>query len=413
MAIQIIHVSDIHFGSGESHGRLNPETGLNTRLEDFVSALKKVVDYSIEHDVDVFLFSGDAYKNASPEPIYQKLFARELKRLSEAGIKTILVVGNHDQILRSTQSHSMSVFQSLEVAGMLAVEKPVFEIIDTKGGAFQLIGLPHVTRHNLMSMEKYSGFTGAQLDDVLVHHVSDLLRSYYQELDPSIPTVVTAHMSLDRALAGIEEELLVGYTLTFPSDMFIDKRVDYVAMGHIHKQQVIRSENPAIVYAGSLERVDFGEEKEDKGFIHVHLERQKTTFEFKSIGPRPFITVDVDVTKSDDPTSVIVKRVLNEVVKGCVLRVRYKINQDQVLSVDESVIYHSARECMSVRVQPDVVPEHARGRLPQLTESSVTSPIRALETYLDEVAPERKERLVERAKDVMTQLNAELHKDND
>ena len=262
-------------------------------------------------------------------------------------------------------------------------------------------------------MEKYSGFTAAQLDDVLVHHVSDMLKSYYQELDPAIPTVVTAHMSLDRALAGIEEELLVGYTLTFPSDMFIDKRVDYVAMGHIHKQQVIRNENPAIVYAGSLERVDFGEEKEDKGFIHVRLERQKTTFEFKSIGPRPFVTVDVDVTKSDDPTSVIVKRVLNEIVKGCVLRVRYKINQDQVLNVDESVIYHAARECMSVRVQPDVVPDHARGRLPQLTESSVTSPIRALETYLDEVAPERKDRLVERAKDVMAQLNAELHKDND
>lgn len=413
MAIQIIHVSDIHFGSGESHGRLNPETGLNTRLEDFVAALTKVVDYSIEQNVDVFLFSGDAYKNASPEPIYQKLFALQLKRLSEAEIKTILVVGNHDQILRSTQSHSMSVFQSLQVPGVITIEKPMFEMIDTKNGVFQLIGLPHITRHNLMSMDKYAGFSAAQIDDVLVHHVTDLLRSNYQELDPTIPTVVTAHMSLDRALAGIEEELLIGYTLTFPSDMFIDKRVDYVAMGHIHKQQVIRDAHPAIVYAGSLERVDFGEEKEDKGFIHVNLEREKTTFEFKSIGPRPFITIDVDVTKSADPTAAIVKRVLSEIVKGCVLRVRYKINQDQVLNVDESAIYHAARECMSVRVQPDLVPEHSRGRLPSLTESSVTSPIRALETYLDEVAPDRKERLVDRAKEVMAQLNADLHKDHD
>ena len=39
MAIQIIHVSDIHFGSGESHGRINPDTGLNTRLEDFVKQM--------------------------------------------------------------------------------------------------------------------------------------------------------------------------------------------------------------------------------------------------------------------------------------------------------------------------------------------------------------------------------------
>ena len=62
MTINLIHVSDIHFGSGESHGRLNPETGLNVRFEDFVAALTKVVDYSIEQQCDIFLFSGDAYR---------------------------------------------------------------------------------------------------------------------------------------------------------------------------------------------------------------------------------------------------------------------------------------------------------------------------------------------------------------
>ena len=110
MTINLIHVSDIHFGSGESHGRINPETGLNVRFEDFVAALTKVVDYAIEQKCDIFLFSGDAYRNASPEPIYQKMFAGQLKRLSDAGIKSILVVGNHDQVLRASQSHAMSVF---------------------------------------------------------------------------------------------------------------------------------------------------------------------------------------------------------------------------------------------------------------------------------------------------------------
>ncbi len=110
--LHIIHVSDIHFGSGEVHGPLNPDTGLNVRFEDFVAALDKVVDYAINIEADVFLFSGDAYKTANPEPIYQKMFATRLKRLSDSGIKTILLVGNHDQILRSTNSHAMSVFQA-------------------------------------------------------------------------------------------------------------------------------------------------------------------------------------------------------------------------------------------------------------------------------------------------------------
>src|SRR5271154_250221 len=109
MPIELIHVSDIHFGSGELHGKVNPTTGLNIRFEDFVAALTKVVDYAIEREVDVFLFSGDAYRTPNPEPLYQKYFARELKRLSDAKINTVLVVGNHDQILRSQNSHSMSV----------------------------------------------------------------------------------------------------------------------------------------------------------------------------------------------------------------------------------------------------------------------------------------------------------------
>ena len=134
MPIQLIHVSDIHFGSGESHGRVNPLTGMNVRFEDFVKALAKTVDFAIEKKVDIFLFSGDAYRNASPEPVYQKMFASELKRLSNAGVQTILVVGNHDQILRSTSSHSMSVFQSLEVPGVITIDKPTNRVIDTANG---------------------------------------------------------------------------------------------------------------------------------------------------------------------------------------------------------------------------------------------------------------------------------------
>ncbi len=411
MAIRLIHVSDIHFGSGESHGRINPDTGLNTRFEDFTNALKRTVDYAIDNGADIFLFSGDAYRNASPEPIYQKMFALELKRLSASNIKTVLVVGNHDQILRSSQSHAMSVFQSLEVAGVLTIDKPGLHVIDTKNGALQLIGVPHVTRHNLMTMEKYANLSAQQIDDVLIHHVADLLRSYYEDLDPEIPSVVTAHMSLDRAVAGIEEELLLGYTLTFPADMFVDERVDYVALGHIHKHQIIREEHPAIVYAGSLERVDFGEAKEDKGFVDVALERKTTSYSFKSISPRPFITVDVDTVGKDDPTAAIVNRVTREAVSGCVLRVRYRVEQERLLMVDEGAIYAAAGACMSVKVQPQLVHEHVRGRLPALTETSVASPLTALSTYLDEVAPDRKDRLLDRAKAVMDEIQAELHKE--
>lgn len=401
MPIQLIHVSDIHFGSGESHGRLNPVSGLNVRFEDFVAALARVVNYAIENEIDIFLFSGDAYKNASPEPIYQKYFARELKRLSTAGIKTVLVVGNHDQILRSTSSHAMSVFQSLEVPGLITVDRPGLHTIDTKSGALQLVGLPHITRHQMLTLDKYGGMPAAALDRMLIENVTDVLRGFYDRLNPDLPSVVTAHMAVDTATAGIEQDLLIGYTLTFPAEIFVHPHVDYVALGHIHKHQIVRPANPLVVYSGSLERVDFGEEHEDKGFVHVSIDRHKTFHKFHSIGPRPFVTVDADLTESADPKLTILEKVRKAIVPGCVLRIRYKIMQEQLPDLDEDALRMAAADALSVRFQPEIVPGQNRSRLPQLTETSVASPLAALDTYLSEIAPERKERLLDRARQLV------------
>lgn len=408
MTINLIHVSDIHFGSGESHGRLNPETGLNVRFEDFVQALARVVDYAIDQKADVFLFSGDAYRNASPEPIYQKMFAKELKRLSAANIKSILVVGNHDQILRSTASHAMSVFQSLEVPGVLTIDKPQMLTIDTANGAFQLIGVPHISRHQMMTIDKYRSMTSGAIDKVLIENLHDMLQGFYDDLDPNLPAVTTAHLGVDRAIAGIESELLIGYSLTFPTELFIDKRIDYVALGHIHKHQVIRAKDPAVVYAGSLERVDFGEEKEDKGFIHVQLRRGDTKYDFLSIRPRPFVTIDADVTRSDAPTQVLLKKIEKQIVDGCVLRIRYRINQEQLATIDDTQLREATSRALTARFHPEIIPAINRARLPQLTESAVSSPLTALETYLGDLEDDRKQRLLDRARKIMSQTEQRL-----
>jgi exonuclease SbcD len=410
--LQLIHVSDIHFGSGEAHGSLNPQTGLNIRFEDFVAALDKTVQYAIDIEADAFLFSGDAYKTANPEPIYQKMFAAQLKRLSDSGIKTILLVGNHDQILRSTDSHSMSVFQSLSVPGVVTIDRPTLIKMETRRGPFQLIGLPHITRHQLMAMEQYRQLSAAEIDRLLMQQVADTLNGYYSQLDSSLPTVTTAHMTVDRAVAGIEQELLVGYTLTFPENIFVNDKIDYVALGHVHKHQVIRRSNPAIVYAGSLERVDFGEEKEDKGFIHVQLARLNTRYGFQSINPRPFVTCDLNLTQAIDPNKAILDALTQSLIPGCVLRIRYTINQEQLAQLDERAIKQAAASALSLRLQPIIEINQNRARIPDLNESVAATPMAALETYLDAVAPERKTTLLARAQTIMHELRQETNKEN-
>jgi exonuclease SbcD len=321
------------------------------------------------------------------------------------------VVGNHDQIMRSNSSHAMSVFQSLEVPGITIVDKPTSTVLHTNSGDLQLIGLPHVTRHQLLTLDKYAGLSSAALDRVLIEHVEALLQGYYSELDPQIPTVVTAHMGVDKALAGIEQELLIGYTLTFPLDMFIDSRVDYVALGHIHRYQVLRESHPAMIYAGSLERVDFGEEKEDKGFVHVTISRSSTKHKFHSISPRPFVTVSVDCVNDAEPMRKLENAILKAVSPGCVMRVRYRITEHQAMFIDEKILLNLASDVLSIRLQPDIVQSANRARMPQMTESAASSPLIALETYLDDVAPERKEKLLAHARILAADLNSECSGD--
>ncbi|NEO49202.1 MAG: exonuclease subunit SbcD, partial [Moorea sp. SIO4A3] len=94
--IKILHLSDIHMGSGFSHGRINPATGINTRLEDFVNTLAKCIDRAITEPVDLVLFGGDAFPDATPPPYVQQAFANQFRRLVDANIPTVLLVGNHD-----------------------------------------------------------------------------------------------------------------------------------------------------------------------------------------------------------------------------------------------------------------------------------------------------------------------------
>jgi DNA repair protein SbcD/Mre11 len=395
--IKLVHASDIHLGSGEGHGRINPATGLNVRFEDFVQAFAQSVDFALKSQADIYLFSGDAYRNASPEPVYQKAFAQELRRLSESGIKTILLVGNHDQILKSSGSHAMSVFQSLAVPNVVTIDQPQLLTVDTAHGACQFIGLPHVTRHLLMTHEKYAGMPSAEIERVLVGHVRDILQSFYDQLDPNMPTIVSAHMMVDRARAGAEQELMVGYSMTFPLDLFIDQRIDYVALGHVHGHQILRQSSPAIVYSGSIERVDFGEETEDKGFVSVELSRGKTSFRFHSINPRPFVTVDLDVCESESPTEELVAAIGRKLVPGCVMRVRFQCTEEQLPFIDEQALRAAAESTLSLQLKPLITYYQRTTRMPELTESSVTSPLAALATYLEQIAPERKDILLERA----------------
>lgn len=382
--IKILHLSDIHMGSGFSHGRINPATGLNTRLDDFVNTLSKCIERAITEPVDLVLFGGDAFPDATPPPYVQEAFASQFRRLVDAQIPTVLLVGNHDQHSQGQGGASLCIYRTLGVPGFIVGDSINTHRIETRNGPVQVITLPWLTRSTLLTRPETEGLALAEVNELLTSRLDPVLEGEIRRLDPEVPTVLLAHLMADHANLGAERFLAVGKGFTIPLSMLTRPCFDYVALGHVHRHQNLnKSNNPPVIYPGSIERVDFSEEKEDKGYVLVELERGSARWEFCPLPVRIFRTIEVDVSNAADPQETLVKAIRKKDITDAVVRLIYKLRSEQLDLIDNATIHQALSGAHSYTIRPELVSQLARPRLPELGVGSSINPMDALKTYLD------------------------------
>src|ERR1700730_1177980 len=138
MPLKIAHLADTHIGM-ENYGRMNPETGLNQRLHDFLNSLDQAIEGAIEAKVDLIVFAGDIYKTRDPTPTHQREFARRIHRLSTAGIQTMIVAGNHDIPMSAGRATSVDIFNALEIPSVTVARRMGTHVIETRAGPVQIV----------------------------------------------------------------------------------------------------------------------------------------------------------------------------------------------------------------------------------------------------------------------------------
>ncbi len=382
--MKILHLSDIHIGSGFCHGRINPATGLNTRLEDFVKTLSLCIDRAIADHVDLVLFGGDAFPTATPAPYVQEAFANQFRRLVDADIPTVLLVGNHDQHSQGLGGASLNIYRTLGVPGFVVGDTLTTHCISTRSGDVQIITLPWLTRSTLMTRQETQGSSLAEVNQLLTDRLEVVIEGEIRRLDPDIPTVLLAHLMADNATLGAERLLAVGKGFTLPLSLLTRPCFDYVALGHVHKHQNLnKSNDPPVIYPGSIERVDFSEEKEDKGYVMIELERGKVNWEFCPLPVRTFRTIEVDLSKQDDPHKVLLKAIAKYDIQDNVVRLIYKLRSEQLDLIDNSSLHNVLSTAHTYTIQAELVSQLAKPRIPELTASSSIDPMDALKTYLN------------------------------
>ncbi|MBD2533873.1 exonuclease SbcCD subunit D [Nostoc flagelliforme FACHB-838] len=382
--IKILHLSDIHMGSGFSHGRINPTTGLNTRLEDFVNTLSICIDRALTDAVDMVIFGGDAFPDATPPPYVQQAFASQFRRLMDANIPTVLLVGNHDQHSQGQGGASLNIYRTLGVPGFVVGDTLTTHCIETRNGKVQVITLPWLTRSTLMTRQETEGLSLAEVNQLLTERLRVVLEGEVRRLDPDVPTVLLAHLMSDNATLGAERFLAVGKGFTLPLSLLTRPCFDYVALGHVHRHQNLnKSNNPPVIYPGSIERVDFSEEKEDKGYVMLELERGKVEWEFCPLTVRTFRTIEVDISKADDPQAMLMKAIAKYDIQDAVVRLIYKLRSEQMDLIDSSSLHTALSPAHTYTIQAELVSQLARPRIPELSASSSIDPMEALKTYLN------------------------------
>lgn len=381
--LKILHLSDIHIGSGFSHGRINPATGLNTRLEDFVKSLSLCIDRAIAEPVDLVVFGGDAFPDATPPPFVQEAFASQFRRLADADIPTVLVVGNHDQHSQGQGGASLCIYRTLAVPGFIVGDRLATHRIATKSGLVQVITLPWLTRSTLMTRSETEGLSLSEVNHLLIDRLRAALEGEIRLLDPDVPTILLAHLMADKAEYGAERFLAVGKGFTIPMSALVRPCFDYVALGHVHLHQNLNPSNePPVIYPGSIDRVDFSEEKEEKGYVMVELERGRARWEFCPLPVRVFRTIEVDISQKEDPQAALMKAIAKKEISDAVVRLIYKIRSEQLDAIDNAAVHQALSEAHSYTIQPELVSQLARPRMPELGAGAHADPLEALKAYL-------------------------------
>lgn len=407
--IKFIHLSDIHIGL-QTHGKINPATGKNTRLEDIVKSLDFVFDYALKESVDLVLIAGDIFHRENPHPTEEIEFARRVVNLvEESRTKVVMVLGNHDYPSAGGKASAVEIFPALDIEGVTIVRKPGLHTLDTENGQVQIACLPWAGRSGLVSKDEYKSLSTQEIQIEIEKRLIAIIRDLSSKTDNSNPAIFLGHLSVRNAkLSGTEIDTITISDPIVPVSELNNGAFNYVALGHIHRFQNLNKDDfPPIVYSGSIERIDFTEEKEKKGFVIGEIveseEGWKCEYEFIETPARKFLTIEIDGSDLDSDLN-LEKRFKKEDIANAVVRVRFKVlNPGE--KIDEKRIKSLFESAQTLKIEKIFEKPEKIMRHPGL--SKTMGLMEALDKYI-ETKPELKD-----IADEMKSYAEKLIRDND
>jgi exonuclease SbcD len=275
--MRILHTADWHLG--DRLGRID-------RTDDLRKAVERVAVHCKEQDVDVLLVAGDLFSElARPDGLRETIrhWQSVFHGFLESGGTILTLTGNHDnenfcQTLVSAMTLASPTVgrpgETVPPGRLYLAADPTFVRLEDRMGGFpvQFVMMPYPTPNRFLKGEgglKYG--SPEEKNKLLVTAWADALRDIraHPKYDLKAPAVLGAHVHVHGSSIGpslfriTEEEDVVVQGADLP------EQFDYVALGHIHKPQWLGATH--VRYSGSIERMDLGEQGDQKGVVLVEI----------------------------------------------------------------------------------------------------------------------------------------------
>jgi exonuclease SbcD len=320
--MRVVICGDTHVGAVFGLGK-KAKDGVNTRVRDYESSLNHIIDYCISEKVDVFVQTGDVFDSRNPLPEHMKIVDSAARRLSNAGISTIIMMGNHDYKRSGKDfSSSISLLASKDYSNVRMVLTP--EIIEVSNGSdsVNIFLMPYRDKR------MYDGDSCERASLGYNNHVKSLL----SDIKNDNPVVAIGH---NFYFEGSYNDFGGSEVL---ADIGSFSECDLIAMGHQHNFRIVRKKNPIAIYTGSMEKLNFGDAAVDKYFIDYDSINKKINM--RKVPARNLC--DCEMNLVGVRVSEIDKAIDDELdklnVEGSIVRMRILISESITSSISKSYV---------------------------------------------------------------------------
>ena len=409
--MKILHTADIHIGV-ENYGKIDPETRTSTRLSDFLRSFDEIVSFAIQETVDLVIIAGDAYKSRNPSQTHQREFAKRISKLSINNIPVFILIGNHDSPNIPGPATALEIFPTLDVEKVTIGDQLSNYDISTKSGLIQIVSVPWIRKGDLSDSKISTTQTIEEINEeiqkTIIYRISELVDS----LDPKLPAILVGHLSTESAITSSEKSMMLSKDYLIPTQNLALPKLDYVALGHIHRHQQL-NQNPRVVYSGSIERIDFGEENDTKGFCLLEIDPKKSwgqreiEFQFIPVNSRKFKTIKVEIDNQDlEPTQTILDEITRHEIKDSIIQLIIEMSASQSKNVFDNEIRKALSGAYLIAAVKRNIRAETQPRLDTNFSDNI-SPIEVLKEYLNhrDLDDTKKNAIIDKGYDLINQIN--------